>query len=105
MDRVTPARDGDESTSETGDVPLERIAWAVVNAGARVPGATCLERALAAQLLFGRRGYASSLQIGVAKNDHVQAHAWVEYDGDVVVGDCPELEQYEVLSDDIKVDK
>jgi Transglutaminase-like superfamily len=68
--------------------PLERIGWAVAVAGRRVPGSTCLVRALAAQGLFARYGYASQLRLGVARGSGraFEAHAWLERDGQVLVG-------------------
>jgi hypothetical protein len=68
--------------------PLERIGWAVAVAGRRVPGSTCLVRALVAQGLFARHGYASQLRLGVARGPGrvFEAHAWLERDGQVLVG-------------------
>ncbi len=65
------------------------IAWAVSVASRYVPGAgTCLPQALATQILLERQGHAARLHIGIAK-DHekqLQAHAWVESQGRVVIG-------------------
>ena len=71
-----------------GPPPLERIGWAVAVAGRRVPGSTCLVRALAAQGLFARHGYSSQLRLGVAHGPGrvFEAHAWLERDGQVLVG-------------------
>ena len=68
--------------------PLERIGWAVAVAGSRVPGSTCLVRALAAQGLLARHGYSSQLRLGVARGPGrvFEAHAWLERDGQVLVG-------------------
>jgi hypothetical protein len=65
-----------------------RIAWALRAAGRLVPACTCLIRALAAQALLRRRGEACRLRIGVTRGPQgaVQAHAWVEYRGAVLVG-------------------
>jgi len=65
----------------------ERIAWAVEAAGRRIPGATCLAKALAARVMLGRRGLESRLKLGVAREgEGITAHAWVEHAGRVVVG-------------------
>ena len=56
------------------------IAWAVQTAAAK-PGinALCLPRALAAHAMLRRRGIASRLCIGVAREQGgLAAHAWVE---------------------------
>ena len=53
-----------------------------------VPGATCLVRALAAETLLRRYGHHACLRIGVSKGSSqaLLAHAWVESDGQVVIG-------------------
>src|SRR5215216_2771879 len=79
----------------------ERIAWAVAVASSCVPATTCLVRALAAQVLLGRRGYPARLCIGVAKGDggRLEAHAWVEgqQGGDVVSGGVDDHARYVAL--------
>lgn len=60
-----------------------------VQRGARVfPRTTCLARALAAGAMFARRGQPSIVTIGVARPGErlLRAHAWLEYDGLVVIG-------------------
>ena len=56
-----------------------------------VPAATCLPQALAAEALLTRGGLPADLRIGVMKeaSGKLLAHAWVESDGRVVVGDLP----------------
>ena len=68
---------------------VDRVAWAVARATARVPGATCLIQALATQILLARRGETSTLHIGAARDDRggVKGHAWLEHRGRVVIGD------------------
>jgi Transglutaminase-like superfamily len=75
--------------SPRGDaLPVERIVWAVSAAARLVPGATCLVRALAAQILLARRGHASQLRLGAAGGlgRPFEAHAWIERDGQVLIG-------------------
>jgi len=75
---------------------VEKIAWAVELASRYVP-ATCLSRALAAQVLLTRRGHPALLHFGVAKEaGQFSAHAWLESEGQVVVGGH-ELERYTPL--------
>ena len=76
---------------------VERVAWAVGVAGRHVPwDCTCLPRALAAQVLLARGGCPARLRIGVARNAarQLQAHAWVESRGNVVVGNLEDLARY-----------
>lgn len=75
-------------TRGRGEPPVERIVWAVGAAAQLVPRATCLVRALAAQALLARRGYASQLRLGVSGGSgrSFEAHAWIEQDGRVLIG-------------------
>ena len=67
----------------------ERIGWAISVAKGFVPKGNCLLQALAAESLLTRSGYPVELRIGVAKTDEgrLEAHAWVESGGRLVVGD------------------
>jgi hypothetical protein len=76
-----------------GDKPLPpaavyKIVWAVSAAARRVPRATCLTQALATQIMLGRRGHRTTLQLGIMKSEagKMDAHAWLERDGKVLIG-------------------
>jgi hypothetical protein len=76
-----------------GDTPLSpasvyKIVWAVSAAARRVPRATCLTQALATQIMLGRRGHRTTLQLGIMKTEagKVDAHAWLEREGKVLIG-------------------
>src|ERR1700734_1149384 len=64
------------------------ISWAVENLGARHwMNALCLPRALAAHAMLRRRGIASRLCLGVAREaGELGAHAWVEIGQNKIVG-------------------
>jgi len=64
------------------------IAWAVASFAARPwMNALCLPRALAAHAMLRRRGIASALCLGVARESgSLVAHAWVEVDDQKLVG-------------------
>ena len=78
--------------SKMGEHPLDsrsvyKVVWAVSAAARRVPKATCLTQALATQIMLGRRGHKTSLQFGAVKaGDKLEAHAWIERDGNVLIG-------------------
>jgi Transglutaminase-like superfamily len=75
----------------------QRIAWAVTSAARYVPAATCLTQALAAKVLLTVAGREARLRIGVAKDgNRLSAHAWVEGNGRVIVGDH-DLSRFTVL--------
>lgn len=64
------------------------VAWAIENIATR-PGtnALCLPRALAAHAMLRRRGIASRLCLGVARNNEdFAAHAWIEVGERKLVG-------------------
>lgn len=69
----------------------ERITWAVQASSRFVPQATCLTQALATQVLLQREGYPAHLRLGVALKSKLEAHAWVESRGKIVIGG-PRLE-------------
>jgi len=64
------------------------VAWAVETVGAKPwMKSLCLPRALAAQTMLRRRGIASKLCLGVARNGSaMEAHAWVEIGSNKILG-------------------
>ncbi len=86
---------------KTGPISVKFIVWAVAIAGRYTPGsAKCLARALTTQLLLNRYGHRHQLHIGVAKNSSqvLEAHAWIEYQGQAIVGGLSNLAQFKSLS-------
>ena len=83
----------------TDQSSANRIAWAVRVASRYVPAATCLPQALAVRMLLKRQGYPARLHIGVAKGERgqLEAHAWVESQGRIVVGNSQDLSRYTPL--------
>lgn len=67
--------------------PTERLASAVRTASHVVPRATCLAQALALHAMLGRRSRPSTLRLGVKRSPGFEAHAWLECDGLVVIGE------------------
>ena len=97
VERGTPARGG----VRTPDfVQIRKIASSVRRASRYVPAASCLTQAMATQVLLSRIGAIGSLRIGVAKGPEgrLDAHAWVESNGRVVIGKKKDLRRYTVLS-------
>ena len=77
-------------------VPPGRIARLVEATSRNLPGlGTCLTQALTARVLLIGRGYPAVLRIGVVKGENgaLEAHAWVESGGEVVIGGY-DLERY-----------
>lgn len=73
--------------SHRGDSSLPQLLWAVSAASRFVPQSTCLVKALALHVLLKRAGLESSIHFGVTKEgEHLDAHAWVESQNQIVIG-------------------
>ena len=91
------------STDGLSSEQVRRIAWAVVAVARRLPTrTTCLMEALAAEAMLHRRGCACELRFGVrapgSGSSPLAAHAWIEHQGVVVLGQLENLSDYAVLS-------
>ena len=77
-----------QAPGRSSEFTVEELAWAVSAAARRVPRSTCLTQALALESLLRREAYDASLRLGVAKTPEgaLEAHAWLESDGRVVIG-------------------
>lgn len=62
---------------------------------------SCLPQALAGYILCSRHGHAPELRVGVVRSPgaDLQAHAWLEFDNTVILGDLPDLQSYRVFQD------
>jgi Transglutaminase-like superfamily len=69
--------------------PHQRFTRAVHRAARFVPHPTCLVKALAVQTLLARRGRIGILRLGVktTRAAGFEAHAWLEVDGEIVIGE------------------
>lgn len=79
---------------------IDRIIWALNAAGRTVLSAKgCLPLALSTQYWLNRCGVSTDLKIGVRRDaaGKVEAHAWVERQGEVLIGGAHSLDQYQPL--------
>jgi hypothetical protein len=78
---------------------IDRVHWAVTAVARRVPKATCLVQALTADALLRRRQVACELRMGMRIRGNsaanIEAHAWVECNGVVVIGGIDTLSTFE----------
>ena len=78
------------------------VAWAVTAAASRFPfWHTCLVQALVTDVMLRRRGMPSAIFVGVRRGQiaaSIDAHAWVESGGAVVIGALEDLGDFTVLS-------
>ena len=101
VSRIVAQRSARNSKAHTFDDNLvKRITWSVGIAARYVPAATCLTQALSAMSLLSEFGQPAFLRIGVAKSSEgkLEAHAWVESGGEIVIGNLSDLSRYRVLS-------
>ena len=69
-------------------VSVDQVRWAVLSSSRFVPASTCLVRALAARRLLAQAGLPAALHVGVGRRgEGIDAHAWVDSRGELVVGD------------------
>jgi hypothetical protein len=83
-----------ESSSQSDADPLllELVAWAIQVASAYTPWETrCLAQAMACKAILRSRGIASTLYLGVDRDDDndLQAHAWLRCGDKVLTGERP----------------
>lgn len=75
---------------------LDRVSYAVNAAANNVPWRSdCFPRAIAAHKLLSKRGYATTIHLGVEKNSDsgIAAHAWLTC-ADVVVTGGEDVDRY-----------
>ena len=82
-------------SAQMSGAPLGELLTAITRARRWVPKDTSLIEAIAAQRLLGQHGYQSTVHIGIAKAGvDPAAHAWLSYQGHVIVGRIPNLGDY-----------
>lgn len=76
----------------------EQLCWAVNVTAEYLPGnIVCLPRALVSQALLRSYGFDATMRIGVAPREtshKIDAHAWVEYNDTILIGDLPDIERF-----------
>lgn len=85
---------------------VRRIARMTSVASVRGPyKARCLEQAITLWWILGLIGIASTIRLGIyKKGDAVEAHAWVLYQDEVVIGETADLGEFTPLLD-VNVDR
>lgn len=87
-------------SSKDDSVSIDKLVWAVNRSTHYMPGnAKCLARALTTEILMNQYGYDPKLCIGVAKEPEgeLKAHAWIESQGKVIMGQLKELSMFKAL--------
>ena len=79
------------------ELTLEQIISAVETSTYYMPGQPqCLSRAITAKIILAVYGYHCNLKLGVTKTpmSSLEAHAWIEYEGNVLIGGGQELNRF-----------
>lgn len=96
LTRLARTRSGSRPSADQTEI--DTIVWSLQTAGRTLPPAgRCLIEALAGHVLLGRKGLATDLRIGVARDldGTFKAHAWLEKGDRIVLGELgSDLEQY-----------
>ena len=106
LERCARNRKASRTSAIAGSLPASvepsTVAWAVTAAASRFPlWHTCLVKALVTDLMLKRRGKPSAIFVGVRRGQvaaSIDAHAWVESGGAVVIGALDDLGDFTVLS-------
>ena len=88
------------SVAIPGNPTPARIVSATEVADRHLPGSRkCLVRSLTTETILRLYAFTPEHRIGVAKasDDDMKAHSWLEFDGEVLIGDLKNLSQYEPL--------
>lgn len=88
-----------ETTKNLTSQQISEVVWAVNTAANVIPlELVCLPRALATKFLL-RKVPSLSLEIGIEVNPHkaFEAHAWVEKEGEIIIGDWSDSVSYQRL--------
>ena len=82
-----------------GSPPPQGVAWAVAVADRNVPGSRkCLVRSLTTEVLLRLFGHRPVHRIGVrTDSEEFRAHSWLEYEGEILIGDLADLDRYDPL--------
>lgn len=88
-----------ETSPKLEKILVYEIAQTVMVISRYIPGAKCLSRALATQILLRRWGYLSDLYMGfiVNKIGRMSAHAWLEDGNQIIIGNTANISHYIVL--------
>jgi len=78
------------NNNKKNNLSIEDIIWSIHIVSNYVPRATCLTQAITAQILLYRHDHFSKLKIGVIKKDNFEAHAWLEINNKIILGESEE---------------
>ncbi len=89
----------DYSTARIQDeLTIRKVTGLVRRLKQYAPRANCLTQALATKEVLRRYGQNANIRLGVVRSDiSIDAHAWVEIEGRIVLGKQPNNSRYSIL--------
>ena len=86
-------------TQQVNKIELTKITWAInLSSSYSFGEVKCLAKALTTKVIMINYGYSPQLHIGVAlKSGRLEAHAWVENEGEVIIGYLRDLSRFSQL--------
>ena len=91
-------KNNDLNTNNT--ISKTEVIWSVEATSNHLPFiSTCLIKALAAYILLSNYNHQSNIKIGITKpkNNILDAHAWIESNGEIIMGKNYKLPEYKEL--------
>lgn len=88
---------GAQASEPDAAAELRSICGLMERCARNLPGRySCLPQALAGYIVCTRHGHPPELRVGVARSPQAElhAHAWLEFNGEVVLGYLPDLQNY-----------
>ena len=97
--RIESVQPGKGLAGDPSELVCERVGWAVKVARRYMPFAKCLPQAVVAKILLARQACPAQLRIGVYKTENgaLEAHAWVESEGRIVIGELSDISRFSPL--------
>jgi hypothetical protein len=77
----------------------DKILWAVRRVSRYIPHARCLSQAITVKIMLINHIDPVQLRIGLKKShdDGILAHAWLEQQGNIIIGNLADLHKYHIL--------
>jgi hypothetical protein len=99
LKRIESVSPGKRLEGVPPELVCARVSWAVRVVRKYMPFAKCLPQAMVVKLLLARQACPGQLRIGVYKRENgaLEAHAWVESKGRIIIGELSDISRYNRL--------
>lgn len=76
-----------KNKAKNNNIKVEHVRWALNTVSIYLPGSTCLTLALTGYKLLAKNDSQVKIGVGKGSKGEFEAHAWLEYDDQVVIGE------------------